>query len=102
MTTNNTTSPDADGSATPLIPLIPLARRGHRPRLGKERRVLLASTTVDPKTKEILASWQAQTDHNLGGVLDASVAFAGAAGFPLASHKKAGAQGSTPTPTPTP
>jgi hypothetical protein len=46
-----------------------LAARGHRPRIGKEPRVLLSSTTVDPLTKSTLADWQAQTGRNLGGVL---------------------------------
>ena len=74
-----------------------LAARGHRPRIGKEPRVLLSSTTVDPLTKSTLADWQAQTGHNLGGVLDASVAFAKAKGFPRAAHKKsASVRGSTP------
>lgn len=80
-----------------------LAARGHRPRIGKDPRVLLSSTTVDPLTKSTLAGWQADTGRNLGGVLDASVNFAKAKGFPRASHKKkAGARSSTSaTPAPT-
>jgi len=80
-----------------------LAARGHRPRIGKEPRVLLSSTTVDPLTKSTLADWQRDTGHNLGGVLDASVSFAKSKGFPRASHKKkAGARSSTSaTPAPT-
>jgi hypothetical protein len=65
-----------------------LAARGHRPRIGKEPRVLLSSTTVDVSTKLHLGLWQIETGHNLGGVLDASVAFAKSKGFPRASHKK--------------
>lgn len=84
-----------------------LSARGHRPRIGKEPRVLLASTTVDPLTKQTLADWQRDTGRNLGGVLDASVSFAKSKGFPRASHaihksKKAGARSSTsaaPAPT---
>jgi hypothetical protein len=74
-----------------------LAARGHRPRIGKEPRVLLSSTTVDVSTKLHLGLWQIETGHNLGGVLDASVAFAKAKGFPRAAHKKsASVRGSTP------
>lgn len=77
-------------------PFIQLAPRGHRQRIGKEPRVLLASTTVDVSTKAQLKVWQAITDDNLGGVLDAVVSFAKSKGFPRSIHKS-NARGSRST-----
>jgi hypothetical protein len=77
-------------------PFIAIAPRGHRQRIGKEPRVLLASTTVDVSTKAQLKVWQSTSNKNLGAVLDSCVSFAKQKGFARSLPKNnAGAPSST-------
>ncbi len=68
-------------------PYITLSVRGHRPRIGKERRVHLSSATVDPSTKATIIGWMAKLGASQGITTDRVVRFAKAKGFPPKAKK---------------
>lgn len=62
-------------------PFLSIATRGHRPRLGKEPRVLISSTTVDPKTRDQIQAWMKRTGLKQGVLMDRLITFATARRF---------------------
>lgn len=78
-------------------PFIDITRHGHRPFIGKEKRVTLTSSTVEPVTLRQLNDWMVALDVSRGILLDQLTAFAVAHGFVKPAKKTAG-PATTPQP----
>lgn len=68
-------------------PFVSIAARGHRPRIGKEPRLHLSSTTVDDSTLNNIHLWMAMGKVKQGILIDRLVTFAALHNFPATLKK---------------